>query len=358
MKKLLNAFRKFFKNAAVLKDICAVLFFVALLIGVIIGAIQMPFPKIVTIPLASVASFIIAFISYKSFKKLGEHLSDPNENPIELKMEVERLRQQLKQQSLEHQNAVNILSEENRNLKNQMDTSEQTRNAYMQHNWCQKIVIDEPTHIMYLVKEEKLDSLSSNSSLGGMIPQKSWWERNFSEANSSRSVFLTQKIHHGNTIGFDLANIKFAIDNNGQIYMSGVECKVLHNIEIDETPSINHCWVISNSGNGEKKILKSSYEINQFITEYKNQQIKLCKQELASKNDSQAIAITRRLQKMLTQKYNQLHFVSSEDEAPRGLIWAPLSANTGSIPVMEVAIQMFSGMSLMQQLPEHTNKNN
>lgn len=345
---LAKPFKAIYNQAKLLKDIVAVLFYFALLAGVIIGAISIPLPNVVTIPVASVLSFLIAFIAHKSFRRLGSHFIEQNDATA-LALKLQDAKNQLEREKEEHQKAIDKLVQENRDLRNQMDTSEQTRNAYGKIDFCAEITIAKPQHKDYIVKKESLQTLLHFPEYAEILPGQGFWESD--ESYQSREVLFIHRIHHRDAIGFNLANIEFAVGTDGRIYMKGVDCKVLEHLKADDIPGTDICWVVSDKGNGNIKV-KTSESFDKFKNLYKTQQTKLYEESLSENNEQQAALITTRLHTMLMEKYPNLKFVSTREEAPAGLIWSSLSSNTGSIPVMEVVIQMLSGMNTMKQITD------
>lgn len=280
-------------------DIILILFYIVILGIVIIGCIYYIPLKSVAIAISSVVSFILALIANKSFRRFASNFSDSNDT-ISLQIKIKELQQRIENQRIRESE----LNEENRNLRNQLDTSEQTRQAFFQSNFCTKIVINEPKYTGYLVKAESLDSLKDNSDLGSLIPNQTFWEKNISEKNYSRSIFLTQKIQHQESIGFDLEKIRFAVDaKSGRIYMVGVQCQVLapYKLQADQN-DINRCWIIAESKDGDCKI-KTGNEFKTLQRTYIEQQIKLYEEYLTRNNTTLSAIITSRLHTMLTNKY-------------------------------------------------------
>lgn len=353
---LAKPFKAIYNQAKLLKDIVAVLFYLALLIGVIIGAISISLPDVVTIPVASVLSFLIAFISHKSFRRLGSHFIDHNDATA-LALKLQEAENQLEREKEKHQRALDTLVQENRDLRNQMDTSEQTRNAYGKLQFNTTIPIATIRHDEYFIKDENLKALLPCPEYETTIPRQSWIQRNIVNAKHSLHVLLVKKIHHSDQLGFNLADIEYAIGTDGCIYLKGVNCRVLEHIQPSinpDDPSVDICWIInkpSQNSSANFQVDRSPIFDN-FKASYKTHQIWQYTSELSKQNEHQAALITTRLHTMLMEKYPNLKFVSTREEAPAGLIWSSLSSNTGSIPVMEVVIQMLSGMNTMKQITD------
>ncbi len=345
--------RNISNNIQLLYDVILIIFYVVILGIIIIGCVYYVPLKSVAIAISSVVSFILALVANNSFRRFASRFSDPNDTNS-LQKEIEKLQQEIEKQESE----MSKLNDENRNLRNELDTSEQTRQAFFQSNFCAKVVINEPKYTGYLVKEESLDSLKDNSELTSLIPKQNFWERNITEKNYSRSIFLTQKIQHQESIGFDLGKISFAVDaKSGLIYMVGVQCQVLapYKLQTDQN-DINRCWIIAESREGDCKI-KTGNELKNLQRTYAEQQVKLYEEYLTRNNTTLSTIITSRLHTMLTNKYPNLRFLEKMGDGPSSLNWFSLSSPNNNVTVMEIALQMLSGINLLRQLDSEVKTN-
>jgi predicted PurR-regulated permease PerM len=98
-------------------------------------------------------------------------------------------------------------------------------------------------------------------------------------------------------------------------------------------------------------------KILQKRSDYIEQQIKLYEEYLTRNNTTLSAIITSRLHTMLTNKYSNLIFLESISDGPSSLCWNSLSSPINNVTVMEIALQMLSGINLLKQLDSDSKIN-
>ena len=261
------------------------------------------------------------------------------------------------EESLRQQNER--LTSENGELRDLLDTNNQIKAHFNSIEFVSKIELMENSKIGYLVKEEKLEAITSEK-LKKQIPEATFLEEvgqmlrdQLGFEQKEQSVLFINKIYRKSVIGINLKDIKYSIDEqNGVIYLYGVELQVLHDASGDlprDKNDISHCLIINTKTKGAVSV-KNNKRYKAFIKAYKEYYEEQARDAHNRQDDNLCRKFTQALQNFLTQRYNNLNFVSSDSEEYKQYDWHTLDGgNVADVNVMRVLIDMNRGMKLIEQ---------
>ena len=328
-------------SLTVLKAIIAL----AIEVGIIIAVIHFKWYEkypITALIVSNLVTMVIVYNIAEILKRLRQTIADST-------ME-EKLRSQSEK--------IQKLSSENDELKHLLDTSSQTIAHFNKIDFGVKIELMENTKIGYVVKEEKLEDITSES-LKGLIPRPTVFEKLeqkgrdlFGLEQKEQSVLYIDKIYHKSTIGIDLRTIRYAIDDRtGDICLCGVELQVLHNASKDlkrDDNDISHCWITSKNDDGEVSV-KHDKDFDSFREAYKEHHEELTHEAHIRQSEELCTQFTGALQGCLQQRYDNVRFISPDDKEYNKHDWHILNGDTTDMRVMRVLTDMHWGIKMIEQ---------
>lgn len=339
-KNWLKAIHNLPKYIIVLKALLALAIEVGLIIAIIRNKWYESYPIITLV----ISNLITLYLTYKTadiFKKFKLAISNSSMEE-KLRMQDER---------------IQTLTDENGKLKHLIDTNSQTIAHFNKINFGVKVELMENTKIGYIVKEEKLEDITTED-LRNQIPKASIFEQIGQRGRDllgleqkQQSVLYIDKIYHKSSIGIDLNNIKYAInERNGRIHLCGVELEVLHNTSKDlkhEASDIKHCLIINTSTSGEVSVTNDK-DFNSFKEAYQKHHEELAHNAHITQAKELCQQFTQALQSCLQQRYDNLHFVSLNSKEYDDYDWHSLSENVTDIRVMKILTDMHWGVKMIE----------
>ena len=339
-KKTNIPFAERFAGALVLAK---VLLYVALEVVVILGVLSLELPLFAALLISNIATFAIALRAAKSFKMFA---ADISKNEIDASRREERLQEQIK-----------ALEEANRDLKNRLDTGQQTISHFNKLNFGVKVELMESLEVGYIVKQESLESMESDERFQKYLPSPNLIERGrelLKIEGDAPSILYIDKVYHKSSIGINLANIKYATNRRGEILLSGVELEVLHNTSSDLVPSsddVKHCWIFTTDDDGDHHIKNQDRyrDLRDFYKEYQEQTLRAVH---ADNDRALCRRYTQGLQASLSERYGNLLFVDRTLPEYSDYAWHSLKDGCESLEVMKIVLDIHMNIETMK----HSNE--
>ncbi len=230
----------------------------------------------------------------------------------------------------DYEEEIRKLQTENSILNNQINTIEQVQQLTQIYTSERNLQIMKISKTGFIVKEERLTSLTNDEHFHEIIPQSNWLQRMFQNPREWFVFYCNNKTYQY-SIGIRLDNIQYAIDYKARIiYFKNVELSRLDHIdedygEYDVTHNdANHVWIMSKDNNDNYTIINNEQH-REFKDRYEEYQENVTGNAIQDSIDKLCEYYTEGLQRILCQRYsNRIRFVDKE-EIIRGVEWKTLS---------------------------------
>lgn len=294
------------------------------------------FPRLLA-PMAVVLSngvtVLLAFLAFRPASRLLQGMLEKRQEELLAKVEEERaLRDQVAQ-----------LENRNRDLESKLDTRLQTDAAPGDVNFTFKLEQMEYAKKGYVVKEEELPSLLTDTRFKDLLPETGPVGKLLAavglKESGVRKILYLKKYYYKVSVGIDFSRIKFAFDGNDRILFSGVKFSLLHDItgELErDLRDIDHCWVL-NATDTRTEILRGA-EYDALKVAYARLQEEETKRSLEEEVGLLCRRYTEVFRRSLQDRFPQVDFVDGIEDSDK--TWYALGEGGAWRTVREVASNM------------------
>lgn len=330
------------------------LVFIFLELAIIVGAIMLDLTVEVAVLVTNIVTFILALVSYKTFAKVMTSAAH------------DQIQNNLREQSL--RDRISALEDEKKRLKDQLETSDQTRRFFNEISFGTKLELLEVASSGYVVKEEDMEDVQRISGMKELIPStfgqgvqrhtnklKSLFtgeNPDDMEVSEKRSMLYIEKSYNKYSIGINLDNVRYAIDrHSGKIYLSGLDIVKLHNTSAELSRSsndISHCWVLSETNDGDRRICRDK-KYDQLEAAYRRYQENSVRGVVESEISAKCQQYTKGIRESLSARYRNLEFVEANQRGNYNLTWLSLRMAGGEQEVMRIATDMVIGLQMLEE---------
>ena len=293
------------------------------------------FPRLMApmaILLSNAITLILAVIAFRPINALVENLVE--------KRQEELLAQKAIEQELEHK--VDLLEMRNRELENRLDTRAQTEGAPADIDFTFKLEQMEYAKKGYVVKEEQLETFSTDDRFKNLIPDIGLWNKMLDSLmmkdKGIRKILYVKKYYYKVSIGIDFSRIKFSLADD-RILFSGVKFTRLHDISSELEPDngdINHCWILNTVDNWAE--IKHSAYYDMFKETYTRMQDAETHDALEAEVDALCEQYTAVFRRNIQLRFPQADFVESIEDSDRS--WYALREGGNYRMVRDIASNM------------------
>ncbi|MBQ8493352.1 MAG: hypothetical protein IJ464_03620 [Alistipes sp.] len=301
----------------------------------------LPLPKYAVVLLSNLLTFVLVLMAAKTFKKFGAIFTSDDIAAAEKYRNLER----------EYQN----LRGENHHLETQLQAARQAEERFKHIQLDAELIVMHNTQVGYVVMEDKLSTLKSNSRFSSLIPEEGFFDsllRTIDVRDGDKKILYVDKAYHKSSIGIKFANIRYAKVKD-QIYLSGVDLEVLHDTsgdlrEYKSDSDVQRCWVYCENTDETSKIYNSD-NYRALKTAYRKYQ----QDEALTAHHQRSVQLSRHftqsLHSSLCSRYDNLHFISKDSEAYNRYDWRQLGDGNMGSDLIHIMSDMYMSLTIMDK---------